>query len=303
VFGLAQVQLPLINLYNIGFWVDSGAIALPYLIGVISIFWSMRSLTRLLEVKSIWRSGLVAFAATVLISAIVALLPHVKVAIDELSYHIALSLSIWNSVFITFATILAFKVRQQIGLSYADAMNWLFRALAILSFAGWHYTLVQVFFTINDWYYDYSIALIPFVVGGLTLVIAGFTFSSINNTDQKNDAALAPKATVKKSSPTVLTPSQELEVIVYVANLASNPSDIDPILDEVRFITSRLQPGQAPSLEDQKVLDSVYTKLEDYLLHQDPLRVFTVDELHERIAKRFGFSNSVKTTLWLQNQR
>lgn len=295
-FGFAQIQLPIINLFNIAFWVNSGAIALPYLIGVICIFWSMKELSRLLAIKSVWRSGTLAFIVTVLLSAGAALLPHVAISIDELSYHIALALSIWNSVFITFATVLAFRVRNKIGVAYTTSLNWLSGALAVLSFAGWHYTVVQLLFTVGDWYYDYSIALIPFIFGGLALVMAGFSFGSIDTiVEEKNTA---PTPTPVHPSPAILSPAQELDVIVYVTNLVSNPEDIDILIDKVHSITSKLSPGATPSPEDQKTLDSIYVRLEDYLVHQDPLRVFTREELHARIAKRFGFSDSVKTTLW-----
>ena len=314
VFGLAQVQLPLVNLYNATFWVDSGAIAIPYLIGVICIFWSMRSLSHLLGIKSLWRSGSLALLATVLISLAASFLPHVKVVIDEMSYHISLTLSIWNSVFITFAAILAFKIRQNIGLSYVNAMNWLFRALAVLSFAGWHYSIEQLLATVGNWYYDYSIAVIPFVAGALALVIAGFTFDLIDTTQDSVPVPPPTPASVPMPAPvpdvvpqplkssTVLSPAQELEVILYVANLVSIPSDINALLERIRIITSKIQPGQVPSSEDQKALDLIYVKLEDYLLHRDPLRVFTQEELRSRIIKRFGLSSSVKTTLWHQSQ-
>jgi hypothetical protein len=102
--------------------------------------------------------------------------------------------------------------------------------------------------------------------------------------------------------PTILTPLQELDIVLYVANLVSNPTDIDIVLDDVRTITSRLQPGQAPTAQDIVVLDKVYSRLEDYLLHQDALRVFTVEELRGRIAKRFSLSGTIRTTLWQQTK-
>lgn len=302
IFGLAQVQLPIVNLNESGFWVDSGAIAIPYLLGVLCIFWSMRMLSQLLAIKSLWSSGLLALLVTAVISLLAALLPHVHVTIDELSYDIALTLSIWNSVFITFAAILVFKVRRKIGLSYVNSMDWLFRSLAILSFAGWHYTAMQLVFTVGDWYYDYSIAILPFVAGAFTLMIAGFTFGAIDVQQRQGTSPSPLPDEIAEKVPTVLSPSQELEVVLYVTNLVSNPTEIDTALNDVRLIVSRIQPGQDPSSEDQKMLDAIYAKLEDYLLRRDPLRVFTKDELRKRISKRFGLNSEVKTTLWRQDQ-
>jgi len=297
LFGLAQMQLPLVNLYGLSFWVDSGALAVPYLVGVICIFWSMRSLSKLLAIKSLWRSVVLALLVTVIISLAASFLPHVEVVTDELTYNIAISLTIWNSVFITFAAILAFKIRQKIGAIYEKSMSWLLRALAILSFAGWHYIVVQLLFTVNDWYYDYSIAIIPFIMGAFSLVVAGFIFGSINL------SAIAPSAQqlIATKLLTTLTLAQEFHIIMYMTNLVSNPEDISDIMDEVHLFSSKMLADPSLSPEDLKKVRGLYIKLEEYLLHCDPIRVFTQDELRARIAKRFSLSSSVQTNLWSQD--
>jgi hypothetical protein len=174
-------------------------------------------------------------------------------------------------------------------------MGWLFASLAALTFAVWHYTIVQLTVTTGDWYYDYSIFIIPSVVCACLFIVAGVSFGSID--DRHVEPAQTP---LPPSHPVVtkLTATQELDIVLYVANLVSNPTDIDIVLDDVRTITSRLQPGQAPSAEDLIILDKVYSRLEDYLLHQDALRVFTVEELRGRIKNHFGFKEPLKTTLW-----
>lgn len=294
VFGLAQVQLPLVSVYSLGFLIDSGAIAVAYLIGVTCIFWSMRSFSRLLGIKSLWRSGLLALATTGLVAFAVSFLPHVAVTIDELLYDISVALSIWSSVFITFAAVLAYKIRQKIGLMYDKSMTWLFSSFAILSFAGWHYAAVQLLLADGNWYYDYSVPILPFVVGAGALIVAGFTFGSITV------RASAPSAEelIAKKLVTSLTPAQEVEIVLYVSNLVSNPAEIEDTLKELRVMVAKVQPGFSFSPEDQKALSAVYTTLEEYLLHRDPLRMFTHEELRERISKRFSLSSAVRTTLW-----
>ena len=304
IFGLAQVQLPFVNFYNTNFWIDSGAIAIPYLAGAICIFWGMRMLTRLLSIKTQWASWVLPLLSAAVLALAISFVPHVAVATDELTYDFALGLTVWNTVFVGFAAVLVYKVRQKIGPSYARSMNILFGALCILVFAGVHYLAVQLLFTIGDWYIDYSIAIVPFIAGALAFVIAGYTFDS---TDTQPENRASPEAKKQdESAPRelidALSPSQELEVVLYVTNLVSNPTDIDTAVNELRMIAARTQPGQAPSFDDQKRVDAIYARLEDYLLHRDPLRVFTQDELHGRIAKRFGLSNNVKTTLWHHGQ-
>ncbi len=299
LFGLAQVQLPLVSLFEWGFWINSGGLAIPYLLGVVGIFWGIRSFTRLLAIKSLFDSPPLVLFATGIIAIAVALLPHITVATDELSYDIALALSVWNSVVITFAAILTFKLRQKIGATYTRSMTWLFGALAIISFAGWHYTIIQLTMTTGDWYYDYSFTIIPFVAGAYALMLAGYSFNSINNRLHEADDT---EASTKNQKP-IPTASLELEIVLYVASLVSNPTEVDIILDNVRLITARSQPGRALPAKDQQILARVYAQLEDYLLHKDPLRVFAIDDLRTSIAKRFTLNDRIQRLLWHEDRK
>jgi hypothetical protein len=285
LFGLAQVQLPLVSLFNWNFWIDSGGVAVPYLLGVIGIFWGARIFARLLSIKNFWTSPLFAIAVSVMLTILAFTLPHVKVMSDEFSYHLALDLSLLNSIFITLAAISAFQIRNKIGPVYTVSMNWLFAALAAFSFAGWHYSVVQLTLTTGNWYYDYSFVIIPFIVGALLLIASGNTLNSIGKTP---NGSPAKKDTSKISI---------LDIITYIASLASNPTDIDVILDDVRNITSRIDPGQPLSVEDTKRLQSVYIRIESYLIGNDPLRVFTHDELEATISKQFRLSQDDLDTM------
>ena len=75
-----------------------------------------------------------------------------------------------------------------------------------------------------------------------------------------------------------------LEMVMNTAGLASNPHDIDPILDDVRSITSNLSPGEPPSAADNQRLIGVYLRLEEYLITSEPLRPFAKDELRKRLS-------------------
>ncbi len=289
-FGLAQVQLPLIGIFELGFWINSGGLAVPYLLGVIGIFLGMRAFARLLHIKTFWISPSVALAATIAISLAASLLPHVEVAENELSFQLALALSIWNSVFITFAAMAAFLIRVKIGEAYRHSMGWLCAALAVIAFAGWHYSIIQLTMTTGDWYYDYSLTIVPFVAGAFILLIAGHAF---NTTDAFNE----------KGEQLDLQTPPELNVVLYAAGLASRPEDIDVTLDTVRRITSRWQPGEALSVGDKQALASVYRQIEDYLVHDDPLRTFSQDELRRGVMKRFKLNPNVQTLLWQKHTK
>lgn len=78
-----------------------------------------------------------------------------------------------------------------------------------------------------------------------------------------------------------------LDVVTYLASLATNPSDIDPMLDTVREVSSRLTPGQALSTNDEAKLSKVYKDLELYLIEKDPIRKFTPEEVRRRVRAKF----------------
>lgn len=75
-----------------------------------------------------------------------------------------------------------------------------------------------------------------------------------------------------------------LDLIAYIAGLASNQLEIGPILDPVREITAQLSPGQQPSPNANQQLLHVYLQLEHYLVTKEPLRAFTKEALRKRIA-------------------
>ncbi|HEX6258090.1 MAG TPA: hypothetical protein VFZ48_01265 [Candidatus Saccharimonadales bacterium] len=289
VFGLAQIQLPLVSLFEWGFWINSGGLAVPYLLGVLGIFYGIRAFAKLLHIKTFWISPVIALIATVALSFAASRLPHVQVAEDELTFQLALALSIWNSVFITFAAITAFLIRTKIGEAYKHSVSWLCAALTVIAFAGWHYAAIQLAMTTGDWYYDYSFTIIPFVVGALILTIAGYKFTT---TDAFNTKDTQPKPHT----------SLELNIILYVASLASRPADIDVTLDTVRLITSRREASDPLPPSDKQALTGVYRKIEEYLVHNDPLRKFSQADLHKNIMEKFELTPQSWTLLWQESE-
>ena len=75
-----------------------------------------------------------------------------------------------------------------------------------------------------------------------------------------------------------------LDLVTSTAALASNPAQIDPILDNLRAITSQVTPGQAVSDSNEPKIISIYLQLEKYLTAQEPIRSFTKEELRSRLA-------------------
>lgn len=75
-----------------------------------------------------------------------------------------------------------------------------------------------------------------------------------------------------------------LDVVVYIAGLASRPTEVDPILDPVRELTARLAPDEPLTEAHEDTLCVVYLNLERYLTTKEPLRTFTRQELRNHLG-------------------
>lgn len=89
------------------------------------------------------------------------------------------------------------------------------------------------------------------------------------------------KSSASSATKVIETP---LELATYAGSLASNPADIDPVLDRVRRITTIHSVDGGLSPEDESALLQVYLDLEGYLTTSDPIRTFTKEELRGRLS-------------------
>lgn len=87
----------------------------------------------------------------------------------------------------------------------------------------------------------------------------------------------------KPAEKTTTRAANILDAIFYLAGLASNPADIDPLLDTVRRITATELDGQV-STTDTNTLINVYLQIEAYLGTREPIRTFTSEELRSRLS-------------------
>ena len=84
-----------------------------------------------------------------------------------------------------------------------------------------------------------------------------------------------------------------VERVVYLASLVSDKNTIDPLLDTLRFITSKREPGQQLELtaDERTKMSNLETQLSEHLVNKDPVRAFTTDSLKSKLAEHFASSN------------
>ncbi len=87
-----------------------------------------------------------------------------------------------------------------------------------------------------------------------------------------------------------MPPDTLLDEVLYLAELASDPKAIDPLLDSLRLITAHKNLTRAISPQDRVELVTIHEQLIQYLIQKDLLRNFTRQELEAKIARKFGFS-------------
>jgi hypothetical protein len=283
-FGLAQVQFGLlIIVLGWTFWLDSGLIALPYLLFALFMFLAMQRFAGILDIRGRAASLGWAIAAAFAAAVLFAYLPHAYTA-DVTSYRVTVGLAIWDVVFVGFAAALTLIIKRTIGDAYARAMTWLFWSLVIIGIAGVHFAVVEMIMGPGNWYYDGSVTIMPFFVGALVMLRAGYEMAMVA------DAPVSLKQRTDGGEPS--SEALLIDVVVYLASLASVPREIDPMLDTLRQVTSRAS-NRDHSLGDQdrQALVTVSKQLVDYLVTRERLRNFTPQELHTAVRREFNIKD------------
>ncbi len=279
IFGLAQFQIPAVNLTGWWVWLDSGLAGFVYLVSVIPMLLGMRQFARLLNVKTRWSSIWLCIASFAVISVVLAFVPHLRPTDSEVQFRVFITIVVWSMLVMLFSGMLALKIRAAIAQAYKKSLLWLAITFFVLMFGGAHFIMVYYLFATGDWYFDYSFTIVPFVVGGLLFIKAGYEFNAVGHVLSEGEVSQNehPQPTAQ-------------EVVAHVAALASNPSDIDAIMDDMRVVTSHIEAGQGAAPVDEEKLYEVYRRLVVYLTRQDPLRQYTEQNIKENLTATYGES-------------
>jgi hypothetical protein len=300
LLGLSLAQLPLV-IYSghlEEFWRDSGLAALPIVAALVVLFVGTRAFARLFTIKNITTSPLIALGAVVLLSVLFSVLPHAPISTTESMFDMQNSFSVLNTVIVALGMLHILQVKRVASIMYTAALAWLALAFGTMTVAGLGYLFALLSFGDQQWYLTGALPLIPTCVAALFLVRSAYAFNAVTVQGQgdftKRDVTRTFFGTRHK--PGADAPLSSLDIIMYAANLASDSRAVDPILDRMRYITSRLEPGQPLSSSDEAELSHVYLELEEYLLHKEPVRKFSKEELRTKITERLHIS--AQPTFW-----
>ncbi|HYH75237.1 MAG TPA: hypothetical protein VD735_04735, partial [Candidatus Saccharimonadales bacterium] len=282
LLGVAQLQTVIVALTGFLFWVDSGLIAVAFILATILIFISMRRFAQLLHLRTHWTSlgwvGLAAFLA----AGVTGFVPYIPGALGD-TYSPTLAFSAWTATLALLAALLVGHISRTISGIYTVALGRLNIALWALTFASAQYIGISALFPYDAWIFSSGIASVALVVASALFLWASVAFNFIGEYSPEREG-------IEKVT--------SLNIITYVASLASDQEAIDDILDGVRQISATLAPGETPDQEMQHQLAAIYLQLEEYLVTKETVQDFTSTSLRERIQATLGLDTAAQDTFW-----
>jgi hypothetical protein len=299
--SLAFVQLP-ITLYLVdfsSFWQGGNALlsGVFFLVALSLIYTGSRALARLFGVTSLATKVWFVVTGTVGFAVVAVLAPHVPTSTPEATLNASLGSTALSSFIIGVSALLMFQIKRTASVMYTNMLAWMSLSYAFLSFGGVIDIIAVKALGDQQWYLIGAFPLIPLFLGGLLMLRAAYSFNTVSAAASDTSGWVARNFFGKPLHPQKKTTVSSVDIVVYAASLVSSPRAIDPILDNLRRATSSLTPGAPISANDQDVLLATYTKIEDYLLNQEPVRKFTKESLRRGIAQRLRLTND-QTTFW-----
>jgi hypothetical protein len=285
--GLGMLILPYIEYYGLWDieWLNLSTY-LQYLIGSILMYFGVRMFYRRVGLKG-WPAALAIVGVLIVVASLLhVLLPDDYQAywtFDETTYNLFKVVTIIPIVAYAVAAYMAYRIRQRTGAEYKAAFGWLSLGLLFYVISNIGIMLIEVIGYEND-YYSQRIYTLPNILGDIGILLAGYCFSAIGR----------PKELLAESEQSV----SSVDIIVHASRMASDRTKIEEYLDEMRMVTSHLQPGTAPSAEDQQRLRAVYLNVEKFLVTSDPLRAFSQDQLRAELSRRLGLDKRGDATFW-----
>ncbi len=292
--GVLTMFFPYVEYYGLwgNVWFNMSSY-LSYLAGGVLMYFGARQFLKILSIRSRLTSPLVVFGTTLVVWGVHAFVPHVNTwpTLSEHKFDLFEIVPIIPVVFYAAAAYDIFKIRRQIGVVYHRSLSWLGLGLAV------QFIESCIIFTLeltgyDNWYVNSRAYETPIILADMIILVAAYHFNLVGLDYAAHGNPL--RRLFKRHA----APITSVDIITYVAGLASNPVRIDPALDKMRVITAQMQPGQGLTEADQQVLRSVYLDIERYLVNDEPLRNFTPESLRASVVQHFSLDTVAATTFW-----
>jgi hypothetical protein len=278
IFAGALLQLPvagLLGLFNAAWFTGGGAIVV-FTMAIVVMYIAVRQLARLVGVRSRLTSFWLVLTGAVLCGVAMFGFATLFLTYELEGADVYVGSIGWAGGFALFAGLLALRTMTAIGPEYRHSTKWLAIAFFSIAAGALHEGVSTTFISNYGGYNVWGIYLWPFVISGFMWVKACYEFRRLT---------VGSSGTVPAERPAeaVVADHDYIEGVLTISRMASRPEEIDPIMDDLRLVTSNAHEGTPLTMEQKQRLLVVYRKLEDYLMQKDPLRTFSKEEIRDRI--------------------
>lgn len=234
---------------------------LPITIGAFLIVGGIWQLARILHVRSLLLNPLIIVAYLVGASVILRFIPHVSYApIQQANY-------ILECLVYPLGALLIWQIIRATTATYSRSFIWMLLALGG-NFIATAIAVTASYVTYPSW--GPNVIVGAFIIDALIYLGAGYSFATIQQRLIRHQAA-----------------NTTVDIITFVAALASQQIKVDPILDQLRDLTADLPADSQISAEQEQKLTTIYLQLEDFLTTKEPLRAYTQASIRELVQKKF----------------
>lgn len=300
VWGLSYLLLPLLVITN---QINNNTILAAAALGstgtAIFTFIGIRMLAKLFNIKTLATKWWFVLLGIIGLSSLIAFAPHAPYNSSEFESDMANVMIMLPNIFFLFGGYLVLLIKRQASVSFTNALAWLYLSMfftAVLAFGG--STIASLVLGSAGNHIINAIAIFPSCIAGALFLRSAYSFNQIVESTDVQGVSVARNFFGKPLQPRRATTADSIDIVVYAASLASNPKEVDTVLDDMRVITSRMQQGEHPSAQDDQTLMHTYLQIEDYLLTKEPLRVFTKEGLRQDIAQKFRLTGEAGGTFW-----
>lgn len=290
--GIGALQYPFISLFNLWAtpYVAQGWSETPFLIGLCLFYVSALIFSKLVGVKHILTKWPLVFGGILALSLLSFLIPHSTDPAIEHSLDLLVAYNTWEILFVVAGLGLLLATKKRTSVLYATPLAWLSIFYGLTIFGGLQLVVAFLLGGSESWFVVGNYSAITYILGGLASVKAAEAFNRNSSTDKLPILTLNPTE-VGFFGKVLSDKSRQLscvDVATSLANLVSDRQAVDPLLDKLRFITARLEPGQPISDEDQQKIAAICKEIIEYLVTQERVRKFNQQDLHTLVRENFS---------------
>jgi hypothetical protein len=288
LLAAAQLQQPLVGLFNALWWIAYDLILQPYVIACLCFMVASHRLARLLRIDDVtmnWWFSLLVVVCCVVVGSLLPVRTSAFIT-TPLAVHVDVVEMLLQLALLSIVLIRVMHIRYRIGGAYIGVMRWLVIAIAVLIAAQLQNTLLTDI-GFNSGYVADGFIVLPMLASSLVFLGAGYAFWRVGGATAAQVKAIA--------SP--------LNAVVFLESLITDRKETDRFLESIRSISMRFHDTQRLSDSDQVRLAHIFITLEAYLTDKEPLRIYDREEVHAALLRALPADRPMNHAFWQEVNR